>query len=157
MKLKITMELEIGDLTDEQRAELEDDINFVSREKFGTEGWPSDEEEEGYTPTVPTLAEQNPEEIMCTLTDALHALEDWQEEIWAGTDIYARITNISHVDVRESDDADSGNRLAEAERIIRLFADRYDEIMQITGAKYAVATAIEMEHLKAAKDFMVEA
>ena len=30
MKLKITMELEIGDLTDEQRAELEDDLNSVS-------------------------------------------------------------------------------------------------------------------------------
>lgn len=102
MKLKITMELEIGDLTDEQRAELEDDLNFVSREKFGTEGWPSDEEEEGYTPTVPLLSEQDPEEIMCTLTDALHELEtpEAQVEFWAGTEVYARISKIASVDVQ---------------------------------------------------------
>ncbi len=99
MKLRITMEIEVGDLTDEQRAELEDDLNFVSREKFGTDEFPSDEEEEGYVPTVPTLAEQSPEDISSTLSEALYDIDEWQDEMWAGTDCYARIVNVSNVQV----------------------------------------------------------
>ena len=101
MKFRMTIEVEIGDLTDEQRAELEDDLNFVSREKFGTDEFPSDEEEEGYVPTVPTLAEQDKEEIRQTVRDAFENLVEDQAEFWAGSDCYARIVKLDVLNMGE--------------------------------------------------------
>ncbi|MBN7763696.1 hypothetical protein JYP52_21390 [Nitratireductor aquibiodomus] len=104
MRLKITMEIEIGDMTDEQREELEDGISFVSRDKIGTDGLPADENAEDYVPPVPTLAEQNPEEVIGTITEAMSFLIEWQEDVWAGSDVYARISKISNVNVEEVDE-----------------------------------------------------
>lgn len=100
MKLRITMDIEIGDLTSEQRAELEDGLNFVSREKFGTKEFPADEDDERYVPTVPMLSEQDPEDVQAAIREAMMGIVEWQDEMWAGSDVYARIVNIRTVDVR---------------------------------------------------------
>lgn len=99
MKLRVTMDIEIGDLTDRQRAELEDDLNFVSREKFGTKAFPADEDAEGFVPTVPLLAEQDFADVTGAVREAMAGIDEWQDEMWAGSDVYARITGIHAVNV----------------------------------------------------------
>ncbi|XHB99382.1 hypothetical protein ABWH97_00080 [Nitratireductor sp. ac15] len=45
-------------------------------------------------------------------------------------------------------------RLAEAEKVIAPFSDRYTELMEMPAAKYAAATDVEVSHLRAAAEFM---
>lgn len=82
------------------------------------------------------------EKEIAVLTDELNALEQEQ----CGYD-----DEINRLQVRAEA---AEKRLAEAREVIEPLVNRYNEIMQITSGRRVASTYVEMDHLRAAAEWM---
>lgn len=88
MKLRIVLEVEVSDLPDSEREELEDGMNFRAVED--TEVAPD-------LPTVPRVEDYPAGEVQEAVREALSGLgEDFQlqAEMWAGSEFYGWLSKI---------------------------------------------------------------
>lgn len=88
MKLRIVLEVEVSDLPDSEREELEDGMNFRAVED--TEVAPD-------LPTVPRIEDYPAGEVQEAVREALSGLgEDFQlqAEMWAGSEFYGWLSKI---------------------------------------------------------------
>lgn len=84
--LTITIDVELADLTDEERAECEELSEC--------------EDEDGFPISLPRLKDHEPMELVEPIIDSLPD----NEETWAGTGIYAKITSARLVTFAEKFD-----------------------------------------------------
>lgn len=88
MKLRIVLEVEVSDLPDSEREELEDGMNFRAIED--TEVAPD-------LPTVPRIEDYPAGEVQEAVREALQGLGDdfqLQAEMWAGSEFYGWLSKI---------------------------------------------------------------
>jgi hypothetical protein len=86
MKLRVTLEIEVSDLPDDEREEIGHMEDAIGGDEL--------DDDEG----VPLLADQDPEEVKMAITEALHDLGSSyisQREMWAGTGFYGYMSSVS--------------------------------------------------------------
>lgn len=92
MKLKVTLEIEVADIPDHERALLADGLNFRDD---GDETIATDLE------TVPRLSEMSANEITGLPYEFFDGISDYdvQAEIWAGTNVFVYFSKLTVSDV----------------------------------------------------------
>jgi hypothetical protein len=93
MKLRVTLEIEVGDLPDEQRRELQDGVNFLEP------GVLADEDDD--LEALPSLADYEIDEIQDVVSEAFQGLSfyDIQSDLWSGSGCYICMTDVKVVTV----------------------------------------------------------
>lgn len=86
MKLRVTLEIEVSDLPDDEREEIGHMEDAMGGDELDDDAG------------VPLLADRDPEEVMMAITEAPHDLGSSyisQREMWAGTGFYGYMSSVS--------------------------------------------------------------
>jgi hypothetical protein len=92
MKLRVTLEIEVSDLPQQEREELADGLNFRAGddETFATDLEP-----------VPRLDEYTANDLCSLPYEFFEGMDDYeaQRDVWAGSDVYVYFSKITVTDV----------------------------------------------------------